>query len=135
MTPPLLLTSSVIPVDLSGNLNDPSVRMMHTIESISEWLKIDPHIEIVICDGSGFDFSDAVQINFPSANIECIFINNDAEKILAEIKETIRKQINRHMFKQDTVQESNIIVENNISSESKSDVASEEVPDSWEDNM
>jgi hypothetical protein len=81
MTPPLLLTSSVIPTDLSGNLNDPSVRMMHTIESISEWLKIDPHIQIVICDGSGFDFSDAVQINFPSANIECIFFNNDAEKI------------------------------------------------------
>jgi hypothetical protein len=81
MTPPLLLTSSVIPVDLSGNLNDPSVRMMHTIESISEWLKIDPHIEIVICDGSGFDFSDTVQINFPSANIECIFFNNDVEQI------------------------------------------------------
>jgi hypothetical protein len=81
MTPPLLLTSSVIPADLSGNLNDPSMRMRHTIESISEWLKIDPHIQIVICDGSGFDFSETVKVNFPSANFECIFFNNDAEQI------------------------------------------------------
>lgn len=81
MTPPLLLTSSVIPADLSGNLNDPGMRMRHTIESISEWLKIDPHIQIVICDGSGFDFSETVKVNFPSANIECVFFNNDAEQI------------------------------------------------------
>jgi hypothetical protein len=81
MTPPLLLTSSVVPADLSGNLNDPSMRMLHTIESISEWLSIDPHMQIVICDGSGIDFSDTVKINLPSANIECIFFNNDAEQI------------------------------------------------------
>jgi len=81
MTPPLLLTSSLIPADLSGNLNDPSMRMMHTIESISEWLKIDPNIQIVICDGSGFDFSETVKVNFPSANIECVFFNNDVEQI------------------------------------------------------
>jgi hypothetical protein len=81
MTPPLLLTSSLIPTDLSGNLNDPSMRMMHTIESISEWLRIDPHIQIVICDGSGFDFSETVKVNFPDANIECIFFNNDIEQI------------------------------------------------------
>jgi len=81
MTPPLLLTSSLIPTDLSGNLNDPSMRMVHTIESISEWLRIDPHIQIVICDGSGFDFSETVKVNFPAANIECISFNNDAEKI------------------------------------------------------
>jgi hypothetical protein len=81
MTPPLLLTSSLIPTDLSGNLNDPSMRMMHTIESISEWLRIDPHIQIVICDGSGFDFSETVKVNFPAANIECIFFNNDVEQI------------------------------------------------------
>jgi hypothetical protein len=35
----------------------------------------------VICDGSGFDFSETVKVNFPSANIECIFFNNDAEQI------------------------------------------------------
>ena len=81
MTPPLLLTSSLIPTDLSGNLNDPSMRMVHTIESISEWLRIDPHIQIVICDGSGFDFSETVKVNFPSANIECIFFNNDVDQI------------------------------------------------------
>jgi hypothetical protein len=57
------------------------MRMMHTIESISEWLRIDPHIQIVICDGSGFDFAETVKVNFPAANIECIFFNNDAEQI------------------------------------------------------
>jgi hypothetical protein len=57
------------------------MRMMHTIESISEWLRIDPHVQIVICDGSGFDFSETVKVNFPAANIECIFFDNDAKKI------------------------------------------------------
>lgn len=79
--PPLLLTSSVTPIDLTGNLNDPSARIKHTLESIAEWLKIDPQIQIVICDGSGFDFSDIVKVHFPSANIECIFFDNDAEQI------------------------------------------------------
>ena len=81
INPPLLLTSSAIPVDLTGNLNDPRMRIKHTIESIAEWLKIDPQIQIVICDGSGFDFSDIVKVHFPSANIECIFFDNDAEQI------------------------------------------------------
>lgn len=79
--PPLLLTSSVTPVDLTGKLNDPSARIKHTLESIAEWLKIDLNIQMVICDGSGFDFKDIVQSNFPAANIECIFFYNDAEEI------------------------------------------------------
>jgi hypothetical protein len=81
MIPPLLFTSSVIPTDLSGKLNDPSARIEHTIESIAEWLEIDPQIQMVICDGSGYDFSNTVKINFPSANIECIFFDNDVEQI------------------------------------------------------
>jgi hypothetical protein len=81
MIPPLLLTSSVIPTDLSGKLNDPIARVRHTVESISEWLRINPTIQIVICDGSGFDFTDTVKSNFPLANIECIFFDNDAEQV------------------------------------------------------
>lgn len=81
MIPPLLLTSSVIPTDLSGNLNHPSARVRHTIESISEWLRIEPTIQMVICDGSGFDFTDIVKSNFPLAAIECIFFNNDVEQV------------------------------------------------------
>jgi hypothetical protein len=78
---PILLTSSVKVVDKSGRLNDPELRIKYTIESIAEWLKIDPQIQMVICDGSGFDFSDTVKNIFPAANIECIFFYNDAEKI------------------------------------------------------
>ena len=78
---PILLTSSVKVMDSSGKLNDPNLRIQYTIESISEWIKIDPSIQIVICDGSGFDFSDVVKNNFPLSKIECIFFDNDAEKI------------------------------------------------------
>jgi hypothetical protein len=57
------------------------MRMEHTIEAISEWLKIDPSIQLVICDGSGFDYTDTVKIKFPSAKIECISFFNDAEQV------------------------------------------------------
>ena len=78
---PILLTSSVKVMDSSGKLNNPNLRIHYTIESISEWIKIDPSVQIVICDGSGFDFSDTVKNKFPLAKIECIFFDNDAEKI------------------------------------------------------
>lgn len=75
--PPILLTSSVIVMDQSVHLRDEKLRIFHTLESIKKWLCISPKNKYVLCDGSGFDFSPLVLENFPDANIECIFFNND----------------------------------------------------------
>ena len=79
--PPLLLTSSVIPIDLSGRLNDPTLRIKYTLESVKEWLLREPTLKIVICDGSGFDFSDLMKSRFPTVNIECLSFMNDSTQI------------------------------------------------------
>lgn len=78
---PLLLTSSVIASDTSVNLKDPKKRISLALESIAEWLKIDPTMPIVLCDGSNFDFSQMVQREFPAARIECLYFSNDQKKV------------------------------------------------------
>lgn len=84
--PPILLTSSVIAMDQSVHLKDEKLRIFHTLESIKKWLDISPKNKYVLCDGSGFDFSPLVLENFPNANIECIFFNNDPALIEAHGK-------------------------------------------------
>jgi hypothetical protein len=79
--PPILLTSSVIAMDQSVNLKDEKLRIFHTLESIGKWLEICPKAKFVLCDGSGFDFSEVVYDKFPQAMIECLFFNNDPNLI------------------------------------------------------
>lgn len=76
-TIPLLLTSSVVVHDHGVALSDTQERMRLTLESIGEWLRIDPALKIVICDGSNFDFSVAVKTKFPLAAIECLYFENN----------------------------------------------------------
>jgi hypothetical protein len=70
--PPILLTSCVYISDYAVKLADPAARINHTIESIEKWLTITPGIRLVVCDNSGFDFSQIVNEKFPEANIECL---------------------------------------------------------------
>lgn len=79
--PPILLTSAVIVSDHSGSLNDANARIKYTLESIEKWLEISQDLPLVICDGSGFDFSNIVTEKFPKANIECLFFENDKELV------------------------------------------------------
>jgi hypothetical protein len=74
---PLLLTSSVIAHDQGVTLSDPHERKRHTLESVAQWLAIDAQLRIVLCDGSGYDFSDDVQSRFPQAHIECLRFENN----------------------------------------------------------
>jgi hypothetical protein len=74
---PILLTSSVIVYDQDVLLKDKSERIRFAIESVAEWLKIDPGLSLVLCDGSGFDFSELVAKKFPCARIECLVFEND----------------------------------------------------------
>lgn len=74
---PILLTSSVIPHDTGVALTDSLERTRLALESVKEWLKIDPTLRIVLCDGSGFDFSNLIAENFPLASIECLHFDNN----------------------------------------------------------
>jgi len=78
---PVLLTSSVIAYDAGVSLKDPSERVRLTLESVGQWLRIDPLLPIVLCDGSNFDFSPLIRKRFPGATIECLRFENDQEKV------------------------------------------------------
>lgn len=82
-TPTLLLTSSVIVSAPFVKLSDPTKRVELTLESIKQWIRIAGDLNIVICDGSGYDFSNDVAERFPQAKIECISFKNDTEAVLA----------------------------------------------------
>ncbi len=73
---PILLTSSVVAHDTGVALNDTAERLRLTLESLEQWLKLDPQLRIVLCDGSGFDFSRIVSEKFPLAEIECLHFEN-----------------------------------------------------------
>jgi len=75
--PPLLLTSSVVAHDTDVALKDTEERQRLTMDSLGEWMLIDPALQIVICDGSGFDFTNSIRQRFPSADVECLFFQND----------------------------------------------------------
>jgi hypothetical protein len=67
--------------DHSVQLKAPTDRINHTLESIEEWLKVSPDIHLVICDSSGFDFSQLVSEKFPHALIECLSFVADARLV------------------------------------------------------
>jgi len=78
---PVLLTSSVIAYDAGVSLKDPGERIRLTLDSVEQWLCIDPLLPIVLCDGSNFDFSPLIRERFPGATIECLYFENDQEKV------------------------------------------------------
>lgn len=79
--PPLLVTSCINPSAPLTNLSNPSQRLALTIEFLGRWLKGFPHIRIVICDGSDFDFDQMVRDAFPNAKIECLHFQNNIEAV------------------------------------------------------
>jgi hypothetical protein len=74
---PVLLTSSVIAHDTDVLLKNKDERIRLTLQSVERWLRIDPDISIVICDGSSFDFSRLIAEKFPNTKIECLYFEND----------------------------------------------------------
>lgn len=80
-TIPILLTSSVIAYDKGVALQDTDERIRLALQSVEEWLRIDPTLPMVLCDGSSFDFSEQVARRFPQARIECLPFENDQEKV------------------------------------------------------
>lgn len=78
---PILLTSSVVAYDTGVSLRDTEERVRLALESVREWLKLDPTLPIVLCDGSNHDFSEAVREHFPDATIECLPFSNNQELV------------------------------------------------------
>jgi hypothetical protein len=100
---PVLLTSSVIAHDTGVALTDTQERIRLTIESISQWLKIDPALQIVVCDGSSYDFTELILIHFPSAAIECLFFENNQDRVRQYGRGYGEGEIVRHALKHSAV--------------------------------
>ena len=79
---PILITSSIIPHDFGVKLSDPQQRLFHAIESIEQWIRVAPGSRLILCDGSNFDFKSIIKENFPNAEVECLFFENDRSKII-----------------------------------------------------
>lgn len=78
---PVLLTSSVVAHDSGVALKDTDERIRLALESVEQWLRIEPTLNLVLCDGSSFDFSSIVAERFPSSNIECLYFENNQELV------------------------------------------------------
>ncbi|MGE4260515.1 hypothetical protein [Shewanella sp.] len=68
---PLLITTCILPSAPYTKLNNIQERLHHTITGLRELSKIASNNNVVICDGSGFDFSDY------QAEIESLFCKSE----------------------------------------------------------
>jgi hypothetical protein len=64
-------------MDHSVTLKDTDQRVRYTLESIEKWLNLGNDLRLVICDGSGYDFSAILKGRFPARPIECLSFEND----------------------------------------------------------
>ena len=79
--PPLLITSCVKTSAPFTKLSDTNYRIQLTIDGIYQWLKICNEIKIIVCDGSGIDFSEQIFRYFPKAEIEFLCFKNNSNLV------------------------------------------------------
>jgi hypothetical protein len=78
---PILLTSSIAPHDTRVKLKDESSRLHYVLESVEQWLRINPKVAIVLCDGSNYDMGPLLTQRFPFSEIEYLRFQNDPLKV------------------------------------------------------
>lgn len=80
---PILITSVAQPNAPFVKLNDPTERINSTIESLKHWALISPGLDIIICDGSGYDFQELISATplLKTLNIEVLHFFNDLEMV------------------------------------------------------
>lgn len=80
---PVLITSVAQPNAPFVELKDPTERIDATIESLKQWAITSPGLDIVICDGSGYDFQESINKTplLKNLNIEAIHFINDIEMV------------------------------------------------------
>jgi hypothetical protein len=98
-SPPLVLTSAVRPSAPFVELSAPVRRVGLSLAAIGEWLNIDETLRIVICDGTGYDFSRDVKMNFPSSEIECLSFLNNRDSVARQGKGFGEGEIMNHALK------------------------------------
>lgn len=67
-------------------LRDAAQRVRLTLDSLALWTSQYEGMRIVICDGSGYDFTRDIQNELPNANIECLHFYNDAKLVASNGK-------------------------------------------------
>jgi hypothetical protein len=75
--PVLLITSSVHVAAPYVKVTDAQTRAQLILDSVGNWIRIAPQIKLVICDGSGYDFTAQIRQRFPTSDVECLFFQND----------------------------------------------------------
>lgn len=80
-SPPILLTSSVVVHDPAVALQDSAQRIAHTLECIKHWMRLAPDSPIVVCDGSGFDFTPLLQPQWGTYPLECLHFTNNQQEV------------------------------------------------------
>lgn len=85
---PVLITSVARPNAPFAVLKDPETRIDATIESLKQWSLISPGLDIVLCDGSGFDFQKKISTTpqLKALNIEVLHFYNDIEMVKSKGK-------------------------------------------------
>jgi len=96
---PILLTSAVhVSADQTA-LTAPDARATAVLESIKVWAELIRVGQIVICDGSGYDFTQLIEnisVEYPSVKFECLAFQNDGEKVRRQGKGFGEGQIINH---------------------------------------
>lgn len=78
---PLLLTSAVRVSAPFVTVADAEDRRRLTLDSIARWVSVSPAVPIVVCDGSGYDFTADCTLRFPGVAIECLAFQNDEKQV------------------------------------------------------
>jgi hypothetical protein len=79
--PPLLITSSVHVSAPETKIVDSNERISLTLFYLDLWVAKFPNLKIILCDGSGFDFSGHIRNDDRYKNIESISFKNNSTKV------------------------------------------------------
>lgn len=79
---PILLTSSVYVSTSLVQVIDPKMRANLVLDSIIHWTRVAPNSKIIICDGSGYNFSPEISRKYPELDIECLSFENDKQAVM-----------------------------------------------------
>lgn len=83
LNPPLLVCSAIIVDAPNTKLTSPTIRVNLLIEALINWRKLQPTLNIVLCDGSGYDLSLALKANGlgDESITETLFFYSDTQRV------------------------------------------------------
>ncbi len=80
--PPLIITTAVLPGDVPFlKMRDSEQRIAKYLQAIDIWLKKIPDLQIVLCDGTDFNWINIVEKKYPNHHFECLHFKNDMNSV------------------------------------------------------